>query len=698
MLRWMIVVACSAAAAAGQAPSEPPRFRVAVDLVSIDAVVTDRNGEVVRDLTAADFEVLQDGKRQKVTFAQFVPVSTVAPSEARAIGPGEASASGVSGVARGAAPPTAREQVRRTIVLVVDDLGLSVEGINNMRRALREFVDTGLLPTDLVAIVRTGEARGTVQALTNDRGTLQAAVDALRYNTLSRKGVSPSGDVVQVGPGTPEFDDVGGLQGSASTAGSLAALNLAVQAARDLPGRKTVIFASEGFQLAAGTDAATIPDPDPRVRYGVDRVVDQAARSGVVIYAIDGQALRPAGLRASDDVHSIDIQQNPDAMARVVRGLAADRLRASRDARESLAYLAEQTGGFAVVNTNDLASGLSRITNDVRDYYVIGYEPDQDTFTLKGKSPRLHNIAVNVRRAGVRVRARKEFIGVRDPDRPSGAPTPAQQLVRAAISPFSAATIALHATNLAGYSPERGLFVRTVLHVDAQALAFSTDASGRRTASADLVGMVFDSAGAQVDTLSTGFDVTLESAAAEQAIRDGLVYTTRISIVKPGGYQLRYAVRDRRSGAVGSAGGFVTVPDVTGGAFALSGLVLRADDDNANGNAIDSDRFTLRPADGLRVYAPGTQLKYACEIYNASAPVQLVLSLWRGTERVLANPAVTLAQSGNKSAAFRAEGVFKVGNSLPPGRYALQLTAQTTDAGKRGRVRRAVQQMDFEVK
>ena len=80
MLRWMIVVACSAVAvAASQAPSEPPRFRVAVDLVSIDAVVTDRNGEVVRDLTAADFEVLQDGKRQKVTFAQFVLVSTAAP-------------------------------------------------------------------------------------------------------------------------------------------------------------------------------------------------------------------------------------------------------------------------------------------------------------------------------------------------------------------------------------------------------------------------------------------------------------------------------------------------------------------------------------------------------------------------------------------------------------------------------------------
>src|SRR5216683_1398648 len=154
----MIVAACMAGAvAASQAPSEPPRFRVAVDVVSIDAVVTDRKGEVVRDLTAADFEVFQDGKRQKVTFAQFVPVITVAAPAARAIGSSAVPAPAATAAPRVSTPPITREQVRRTIVLVVDDLGLSVEGMNNTRRALRGFVDTGLLPTDLVAIVRTGE-------------------------------------------------------------------------------------------------------------------------------------------------------------------------------------------------------------------------------------------------------------------------------------------------------------------------------------------------------------------------------------------------------------------------------------------------------------------------------------------------------------------------------------------------------------
>jgi hypothetical protein len=73
----IIGVACTAAAVAASQvpPSQPPTFRVAVDIVSIDAVVTDRNGDIVRDLTAADFEVMQDGKPQKVTFAQFVAVT-----------------------------------------------------------------------------------------------------------------------------------------------------------------------------------------------------------------------------------------------------------------------------------------------------------------------------------------------------------------------------------------------------------------------------------------------------------------------------------------------------------------------------------------------------------------------------------------------------------------------------------------------
>jgi VWFA-related protein len=380
--------------------------------------------------------------------------------------------------------------------------------MNNIRKGLRRFVDTAL-PTDLVLLVRTGEARSLLQPLTNDRDALRSTIEALRYSTSSRKGVWPFGDVIQ-GLHGPEVEEaVSRVQREASIQGTLAALNLVVQAARDLPGRKAVILASEGFPLNLNAgEAMRSPgkDDNTRVHSDVDRVIDQATRSGVVIYATNGTALRSGGLGASDDYHQTADTRDPFAsreytggeiMAGEVRHLAAGRRDDLRSAQAALEYLAEQTGGFAVGNTNDLASAFARIGKDVRDYYVIGYQPDHETFALKDKTPRLHSIVVNVKRAGLRVRTRKEFIGVTDEQQPSGPPTAAQQLVLAARSPFTGTSIPMHVTNLAGYA-------------------------------VDLVGLVINNDGVQIDTIATGFNLTLENAAAEQGIKEGLVYIARV--------------------------------------------------------------------------------------------------------------------------------------------------------------------------
>src|SRR4029079_19205176 len=125
----VLTVTVAASQTSSRAPSQPqpPRFRIAVDAVSIDAVVIDRNGEVVRDLTAADFEILQDGKPQKVTFAQFVPVMTTAATTpaAPAASAAAAAAPTTAAAARSRATPVpsttspiTRDQMRRTIVIV----------------------------------------------------------------------------------------------------------------------------------------------------------------------------------------------------------------------------------------------------------------------------------------------------------------------------------------------------------------------------------------------------------------------------------------------------------------------------------------------------------------------------------------------------------------------------------------------------
>ena len=93
----VIVMVGSAAAIAGQqAPPELPTFRVAVDVVSVDVAVTDRDGRIVRDLTAADFEVFQNGKQQRVTAAKFVPVGVGGDAGATRTLPGPASSAPVT--------------------------------------------------------------------------------------------------------------------------------------------------------------------------------------------------------------------------------------------------------------------------------------------------------------------------------------------------------------------------------------------------------------------------------------------------------------------------------------------------------------------------------------------------------------------------------------------------------------------------
>jgi VWFA-related protein len=683
----------------GLAAQEPqtPRFRVAVDGVRIDAVVTDRKNNVVRDLRADDFEILQDGKPQKVTFAEFVPVATAPPPKASQSSAGREDVNAPAG-----------EDGRRTFVIVVDDLGLSVEGINNIRKGLRRFVDTALLPADLAVLVRTGEARSLLQPLTNDRDALRAAIDALHYNTSSRQGVWPFGDVIQ-GPHGPEIEEaVSGVQRLASIQGTLAALNLVVQAARDLPGRKAVILASEGFPLQLNPgEAMRFParDDTTRARSSADTVIDQAARSGVVIYAANGAALRSGGLSAADDYHQTAEARDPfasgeykggEAIAGQARILAAARRDDLRNAQAALEYLAEGTGGFAVGNTNDLAGAFARIGSDARGYYVIGSVPDQSTFAVKDGSPRLHTIVVNVKRRGVRVRTRKEFIGISDAA-PSGPPTPAQQLVLAARSPFTATSIPMRATNLVGYAPGRGTFVRTVLHLDAHALTFATDANNTRTATVDLVGLVIDNDGVQVDTIATGFNVALENDAVEPGMKDGLVYTARVSIKKPGGYQLRYAVRDRHSGAVGSAGGFVNVPDVAGGAFAISGIVLGTGEHTEARWPLDSDAFSVPPADALQTFAPGSQLSFTYEVYNAGTGVQTVMSLWRDAVRRAVLRTDTLPPPSD-GAPLIVAGRVNLPDTLPPGSYVLQLAATDLDSKQPKKPRSAVQRISLDVK
>jgi VWFA-related protein len=677
-----------------------------VDAVRIDAVVSDRDGRTVPGLTANDFEVRQDGKLQRVTFAQFMPVSSGSPT-IRTTAAVAARTAHEPSTLRVAEPPAPvrPDEIQRTLAVVVDDLGLSFESFHGMQRALHTFVDRELRPADLVAVVRTGGAGGGLQPFTTDRRVLHAVIDGLRWNGQSRNAVEPYVALNQWktfsgggrGGGAPlmdpdDFAELDQLRRSSSAAGTLGALNLVVRGTRDLPGRKAIILVSEGFRFLDPTDNG---QPDSRVRAALDRVIDQATRAGVVIYSLDARGLQTAGLLASDNLKS---KPEGELMETDIRLRAAQRTEFNRDTQEGLAYLAEQTGGFAVLNTNDIGRGLGRITDDVRDYYVIGYSPSEGTFARPGEKPALHTISIKAKAPGLHVKTRKEFLGVSDPPDVAGPSTPAQQLIHAATSPFAATDIALRATTLPGYSPDKGTFVRALLHIDARPLTFVDSEDGKKTASVDVLGMVFDEDGTEVAHLTTGFSMRLTSEAAQAAVGDGLAYMLRISIPHAGAYQVRFAVRDQHSGLTGSAGEFVEISDVAGGAFALSGIVLRSEDPGTAVQSKVADDISVTPAQALGVYERGARLWYAYEIYNAVTPVQAATTIWRGSEQVLAVSPDTLVPPAGNERRFAAAGGVRLGEKLPPGRYVLQIAATEADPQRKGRSSTAVQRIAFDVR
>jgi VWFA-related protein len=180
-----VIAAFTSVTAQQPAPSPAPPaqddvVRVTTNLVQADVIVTDKSGRQITDLRPEDFEVLEDGKRQ--TLSHFSYISTANP----ATKPAEKN----SGTELPPLP-VSEAQTRRTLAIVVDDLGLSAESIVSVRKALKEFVENQMQPSDLVAIVQTTKASGALQQFTSDKSRLLATIERISWFGAGRGALSP---------------------------------------------------------------------------------------------------------------------------------------------------------------------------------------------------------------------------------------------------------------------------------------------------------------------------------------------------------------------------------------------------------------------------------------------------------------------------------------------------------------------------
>jgi hypothetical protein len=485
--------------------------------------------------------------------------------------------------------------------------------------------------------------------------------------------VQTPGGAVNTGftnPDPLDMKDLDDLRESMSASASLSAMVFAITGMRDLPGRKAVVLLSEGFTfIESGTS-----QPVERVALQVRRLTDMALRTGTVIYALDPRGLLSGSLTAEDN---LKVGGPAAAMSH-----GTERRKSLLETQDAMATLAEVTGGLAVLNTNDLGHGLKRISDDQRGYYVIGYGPPEGTFATPGKTARFHKVSLKVRRPGVRVRTRQGFIGESDADRKTAEPTPQQALTEAAVSPFLATDIPLRATLIAGYDAKAGASVRALLHIDATTLTFTADqATGTRMAKVDVVGIVVDEWGVPLSQRASHFTATLDTNPDDRVLQAGIVYSLIVPVKRAGGFQVRFAVRDEASGALGAASEFVEISEVKKGALALSGVVL-GEESQAVATPGDEMAAVARiSSPALRVFAPGARLVYTYEIYNAAVPVDTTVTVWRDGRPYFSAPPATLTPLP-KPRPTKAAGGIQLGRRMPPGDYVFQVSAVTKPTGR----------------
>lgn len=559
-------------------------IRLNTDLVQLRAVVTDRKGQLVDNLTKDDFEVLENGQPQAISFFSVERVAGNGTAQAQEGRP---------------SPRT----TARTIVLFVDTLHMSAPTLFRTKGYLRRFVDRSMTDRDLVAIVDTSGKLGFLQQFTSDRKMLRYAIDKLNPFLRATPIFTPELAVGIVNDDenaieaaliilhnvegymrvTPQIDKAY-TQGRAREIlaqadnlrlATLQVLNAVCDKLSVMRGQRMIAFVSDGF---GSFDAAAIDD-----RLPLQRAIGRAARSGIVIYS-----------------------------------MFASGLTAEPTPRGSLAELAYGTGGKAFMNRNDTDLSLKSMLDENSIYYAIAYYPPKgkDEIKFRKVTVRLKNgLKYSVRTQQGYMPAEKRVEEV--------ATTPREKLVKAMIAPLP--TTVINVTASADYLEREGDEAQVTLsaHIDGSSLSFEKREKDYLL-KCELVFMALNQAGKIVVNSAEKYETALTPEQYEQAKRSGFRYTTRLAL-KPGFYQVRFGVREVSSERLGTAVSWVEVPDLGKGKPALSSLFLVKEGDALQQTASTSEkRSGARPKliIGRAVFKQGDSLLYRFVAYNTSGDSQ----------------------------------------------------------------------------
>ncbi len=674
------------------------RLKTATTAITVDVVVRDQRGRPVTDLGRTEFQLLEDGVPQQIGDMTLVADSSQpgAKSADANVRPGTAAPSDGNPAASPAAPTF--------VALVFDRLSPEARALAH-KGALTSIETSG--PQDFTGVFLSDLSLVTIQTYTTVRALARKAIDGVASRAtgnFDRVRIGPRG-FGDPDPGTPptagaESEGRAASDDPASTRtvdpGAIPAMNLIAMTRRmerayeamardqqghatinslmavisglgELPGRKSVIFFAE---------ALAIP---PNVLSQFQSVVATANRLNVSVYSVDAAGLRVHSgqsetARRVNATGAQAMQRDPDKPeGKLMEALELNEDNLRRDPAVSLRLLADQTGGFLINDTNDLAPGLRRIDEDRRVHYLLTYTPSNSDF--RGEWRR---IAVKVPGRNVTVRARSGYLAVRSPgtlplltyEGPAlaaleRAPLPSQVPVHAGAFVFPQARAA-DARLAVLVSTEGGVLA-----------ANAGDAKAAAQTDFTILARLKDAAGEVVRKGSQRYQ--LPAAAAR-----GEVLFFRDPTLPPGSYTLEYVVHD----ALGQRAGAGTAPVIVGekraGQPQVSSLLIVQRTERVPAAERDAKNplyygdLLLYPNLGEPISKRQTPtLSFAFNVIAGTAPPRASLTLSQG-ERVLGETALPLG-------APDADGQIWYVSQLPlgslnPGDYVLAVTVIAGDS------------------
>jgi VWFA-related protein len=707
----VLVVAAGLKGGIAQTQTPPSvTFQVEVNYVDVDAVVTDEQGNFVPNLTREDFEVFEDGKPQKIEMFSYVELPVERSDRFAVLG-------------RPVSTDT-RSNTRpfdgRVYVIVMDDLDISPLRGGLVKRAAREFVDRHFGANDLAAVVYTSGRTDATQDFTSDRGLLVAAIDKFvgrkfqsaavealerHYQRQLTKGLGDNDAELAPDPGAAIADaaapiDVRDLERDQRAHAVLDTLkNLGDFLAGVRGRRKAVLLFSEGVEMPIreiyGVRTAT------DVVGAIKDAITAAARSNVNFFTLDPRGLIGMTTEFIELAGSgaPEVATGAFGSLNAQQGLITD-IRVSQD---TLRTLAEETGGFAAVNTNDLSSAFGRIVDANSRYYVLGYYPP-----TQARDGRFHRIEVRAKRPGLRVSARRGYAAPRgrtpaerkrDEDtrrareaRRGAVNNTSQELRDALNSPLQQSGLAFSVQAAPFKLNQDEAAVALAIELDGDGLQFAPK-DGLFANNIELSFFGINQDGRAQRTTRTELNLTLRPESLERVKSGGLRINPRMTL-EPGRYQLRVGMRDGTA-RVGTVFYDLVVPDFRKEQLMLSGLLLTASSAQAAMTAMPDKAappVLPGPATSRRTFSRNDTVTVFAEIYDnisrqqrreIDAAVSLISESGKQvfTARdVIPNPSTSVG-AGDPANRWTAYGLARdiPLKNVPAGRYLLKVEAALRD-------------------